>query len=302
MLIKKMVIFVFVGVSFISANNAFSKGLSDIVDFAENEKAEKHKVLNYLFKQRMRTQLIARDALLISIDFNSTHYQKEILESANAFNENFFKFIKSTEEINQAKKLYPDFAKKVNDLNQTWLKFYESVKKISKNSKDKKSMEYIENNNLRLLDDISYIFTSFMNSYQSTDKLEASMAHIKSVLFGQVGKPRLYMNEMVKDKLSIEENIHKEKSEEDIKDDILKMDKLMNALKNGDKELELSGTEDRAILEKLAISQKLWEEAKKLLIQKKLTKSERETLIAKNNLFLKAQTEVVKLIRLSNDN
>jgi len=302
MLIKKMVILTLLTLSSIYANNDFLKGLTDIVDNAEKHKTEKQKVLNYAFKQRMRTQLIARDVLLVAMNFKTSHYQKEALKNADAFNENFYKLIDSKEDIEKAKKIYPDFAKKIDELNTTWSKFYESVKSISKNPKDKEAIKFVVENNMKLLENIAYIFTSFIKSYQSSDKLEASMAHIKSMLYTQVGKPRMYINQIIKDKLSIKENIHIKESQRDIQDGIKSMDKLMKALKDGDKSLELNGTEDRVILKKLAISQKIWEEVKKLILNKKLTKDEWITLIKKNDTFIKKQTEVVKLTRASNDN
>jgi len=152
------------------------------------------------------------------------------------------------------------------------------------------------------LDDIAYIFTNFIKSYQSTDKLEASMAHIKSMLYTQVGKPRMYINKLVKERLLIQEGINKKENQKSLKESIQDMDRLMKALKDGDKELELNGTEDKKILDKLSISQQIWEEVKNLLQKKKLTDQEFKTLVKKNEDFIKAQTEVVKLTRASNDN
>ena len=128
------------------------------------------------------------------------------------------------------------------------------------------------------------------------------MAHIKSMLFTQVGKPRMYINMLVKEKLLVKQNINKKENQKDLEKSVKNMDRLMKALKDGDKELELNGTEDRKILEKLNISQKIWEEVKALINKKKLTSKEWSILITKNEDFIKAHTEVVKLTRASNDN
>jgi len=299
---KKITILLLLGVSSIYAKNSLMSGLTDIVDQAEEKKAEDKKVLNYAFKQRMRTQWIARDALLISMGINSSFYQKEILQNADAFNENFNNLIGSKKDIEKAIKRDPKFAQKIKDVKSTWETFYDSVKKISKNPKDKEALKFIEENNIKLLDDIAYIFTNFIKSYQSTDKLEASMAHIKSMLYTQVGKPRMYINKLVKERLLIQEGINKKENQKSLKESIQDMDRLMKALKDGDKELELNGTEDKKILDKLSISQQIWEEVKNLLQKKKLTDQEFKTLVKKNEDFIKAQTEVVKLTRASNDN
>jgi len=301
-MLKKITILLLLGVSSIYAKNSLMSGLTDIVDQAEEKKAEDKKVLNYAFKQRMRTQWMARDALLIAMGINSSFYQKEILQNANDFNENFNNLIGSKKDIQKAEKRDSNFEQKIKDVNSTWTTFYDSVKKISKNPKDKEALKFIGENNIKLLDDIAYIFTNFIKSYQSTDKLEASMAHIKSMLYTQVGKPRMYINKLVKERLLVKQNINKKANQKSLEQSIKDMDRLMKALKDGDKKLELNGTEDRKILDKLDISQKLWEEVKSLVQKKKLTDKDFKILVKKNEDFIKAQTEVVKLTRASNDN
>lgn len=302
MLMKKITILLLVGLSSLYAKSDLISGLTDIVDKVEEKKAENKKVLNYAFKQRMRTQLMSRDALLISMDFNCSFYQKEILLNADLFNENFNNLINSKKDIEKVKKRDPKFSKKIEEVTEIWLTFYDSVKKISKDSKDKDALKFIEDNNINLLNGIAHIFTSFIKSYQSTDELEASMAHIKSMLYTQVGKPRLYINKLVKERLLIEQNINLKDNQNSFNQTIKDMDKIMKALKDGDKELELYGTEDTKILEKLSISQKIWEEVKALVTKEKLNKKEWSIIIVKNEDFIKAQAEVVKLTRESNDN
>ena len=301
MLIRKTIILLLLGLSSLYAKNNLMSGLTDIVDKVEEEKAENKKVLNYAFKQRMRTQWMSRDALLISMDFNRNFYQKEILVNADLFNENFNNLINSKEDIEKAEKKDPNFAKKIEELKERWLTFYNSVKKISKNAKDKDALKFIEENNINLLDNIAYIFTHFIESYQSTNKLEASMAHIKSMLYTQVGKPRMYINKLVKERLLIEQNINIKENKNSFNQSIKDMDRLMKALKDGDKSLELNGTEDRNILEKLSVSQTIWKEVKALASKDSLTKKEWSELIEKNEKFIKVQTEVVELTRASND-
>jgi len=302
MLIKKITILLLLGLFSLCAKNDLMIGLTDIVDQAEDEKVEEKKVLNYLFKQRIRTQWIARDALLITMDMNSSFYQKEMLQKADAFNENLNSLLGSKKDIEKAEKKDSNFTEKIKDLNATWAIFYESVKKISKNSKDKEALKFIEENNIKLLNDISYIFSSFIKSYHSTNKLEASIEHMKNILYTQVGKPSVDINKLVKDRILVNQNINKKENQNNLTQSIQDMDRLMKALKDGDKTLELDGTEDRKILEKLDISQKIWEEVKNFLQKKKLTEKDIITLVKKNDNFIKAQTEVVNLIRASNDN
>jgi len=300
-MLKKITILLLVGVSSIYPKNSLINGLTDIVDQAEEKETEDKKFLNYVFKQRMRTQWLARDALLLSMDINISFYQKEILQDAKDFNENFNQLMNNEKDIKKIGKTDPKFIQKIKDINSTWRIFYDKVKKISKNPKDKEALNFIIDNNIKLVKDINYIFTSFSKSYQSTDKLKSNMAHKKSVLYTLIGKPRMYIDKLVKERLLIKQNFNKEENQKNLKQSIKDMDRLLKALKDGDKGLELDGTEDRKIIDKLSISQKIWEDVKTLVQKKKLTKKELETLIKKNEDFIKAHTEVVKLTRNLNE-
>ena len=303
MLIKNIsVLLLIAGLSSISANSNLMSGLTDIVDQAEETKTEKTKVLNNAFKQRMISQRMARDTLLISMNFNPIFYQKNLKKDADAFNSKFKNLVKSKEEIEMVVKKLPIFKEKIEKFKTTWLLFYKNIKTLEKDSKDKEAIHYILNKNIAILEDIDYIFSNFLKFYQSSDKLEKSMAHIKTMLFTQVGKPRMYITKIVKEILLIKQNINKKENQKSLKSSIKNMDRLMKALKDGDKGLELNGTEDRKMLKKLAISQKIWEEVKTLVEKKAISKKELELLINKNNEFIKAQTEVVKLTRSSHDN
>jgi hypothetical protein len=302
MLIKKIIILLLVGLSSISAKSDLMSGLTDIVDKAEEQKLEDKKVLNNAFKQRMKTQRMARDTILISMDFNRSFYQKSLGEDAKTFNSKFESLIDSKKEIELVIKKLPEFAKKIDSFKTTWLAFYNNIQKLQKDGDDKNATKYILEHNVKILEDIDYIFSNFLRFYQSSDKLEKSMAHIKTMLFTQVGKPRMYITKIVKERLLIEQDINKKENQKNLEKSIKDMDRLMKALKDGDKELELHGTEDRKILEELATSQKIWEELKSSITKEKLTKNDWENIITKNNEFIKVHTRVVKLTRASNDN
>jgi hypothetical protein len=303
MLMKKTaILFVIVGVSFCSANSNLMSGLMDIVDQAEEKKDEEVKVLNNAFKQRMISQRIARDTLLISMDFKPTLYQKNIKKDADDFNAKFENLMNSNEEIKVVVKKLPLFQEKVDNFKRTWLLFYKDVKKLEKEKTNRDAINSILDKNMEILKDIDYIFSNFLKFYQSSDTLEKSMAHIKIMLFTQVGKPRMYSAKIVKERLLIKENIDKKENQQTLQKSIKEMDRLMKALKDGDKGLELNGTEDREILEKLAVSQALWEELKILVEKKTISKKEIEELIQKNDAFIEAHSKVVKLTRSSNDN
>jgi hypothetical protein len=271
---------------------------SSIDEIEKKEIKQETKLFEHIFKQRMRTQLIARDAVLVFVDYNATKYQQSILDSANLFDENL-DIVINNKDLDSIKKENSEFSKSIEDLESRWTEFYESVKGLSKNSKDKKAFDSIIKNNMELLNDVSYIFAHLMHIHHHTDKLDSSMAHLKSVLYENIGKPRTCITKAVKEKLMVEYNIDREQNIKNLQQTIKDMDRVMRALKDGDKELELTGTENREILSKLANSQDIFENIKSLLNKKSLSKDDIGELIQKNNEFIKVHSEFVSLIRIS---
>ena len=302
MFIKKIIFISLCSFSFLFSQNSLLSGLGDIVEKAEEQKAEESKVLNNAFKQRMKTQRMARDTLLIRMGFNSTLYQKKLREDADSFNNKFLNLIKREKEIALVVKKLPEFEKKIERFKSIWSTFYENIKKLEQDANNKKAVQYIIDNNLEILEDIDYIFSNFIKFYQSSDKLEKSMAHIKTMLFTQVGKPRMYISKIVKERLLIKEDIDKKVNQQRLKESIQDMDRLMKALKDGDKKMELDGTEDREVLKQLSISHQLWEETKLLVQKEKISKEDMAKLIEKNDKFIEAHTLVIKLYKASFDN
>lgn len=295
MFIKKITIIVLLLLSSTYALDDLIKNLVDTVNRIEEKKTENKNILNYVLKQRMLTQLIARDVLLIYMDLNSSFYKNEVKVNADLFNKNFIKLMNSKEVLKKGENNDSNFIKKLEEFKATWSEFYNNVEKISKDYKDKKALKFIENNNLKILYEVDFITTYFIKKYHSKNKLEEFIEDKKSLLYNQVGKPRLYITKAVKERLLIKNKIDIKSNQINLNNTIKDMDRLMNALKYGDKTLELEGTEDRKILKQLDNSERIWIEVKNLLIKEKLTKDELFTILKKNSEFIKSQTEVVHL-------
>jgi len=302
MSLKTISLTVLLGAMPLLANNALLQGLTTIVDTAETQKAEDQQVLNNAFKQRMKTQRMARDALLIAMDFNRSFYQKDILKNADEFNIKFQNLINDKKDIDKVITKLPEFKEKLTTFKTTWSQFYDMIKALSKDPKDQKALNYIINQNTNLLQDIDYIFSNFLRFYQSNDSLEKSMNHIRTMLFTQVGKPRMYITKIVKERLLIAEDINTTANQKALHKSIKNMDQLMKALKEGDKTLELNGTEDRKILEKLAQSQTVWEKLKVAIASATLDPHQWEKILQLNEDFIKIHNDVVTLTKASVDN
>lgn len=304
MLTNKIIFFFLVSSFFGDAkpNEKLFQGLLDIEKEVKEKKQHDNQIFNQVFNQRTRTQLIARDAVLISMELNSSFYKKEILQNAQDFDGNLSKMLEFKKELDKIKKLYPQLIKEIDDLNHTWAETYKHIKDIVKHNHNQKDLDFIEKNNDTLLIDYSDVFKFITKTHVSHNKLEALMLHNKELLNLNIGLPKVLVTKIIKDRLLIHINLYKKESMNNFKNDVAQMNKLMKALKDGDESLDLVGTENEIILKELAISQKVWLEIETLVKKEKLTKDEILLLIDKNSKFIKVHTDVVKTVYESVDN
>jgi len=237
---------------------------------------------------------------LVKLDINSTLCTKEFLMESSKFD---FR-LKNTREtkksyVDEISKKVPNFKQHLKEFSKTWDKFFNKIKILSKDHSDKKAWEYIVNNNHKIKKDIEYLFLHFLSIIDSKNKFEESMLEIENQLLFKIGKPRMYITQIVKERLLIASKINVLENKKRLENSIKDMDKLMLALKEGDKELKLSGTENREILEKLASAQQIWEELKKAVSHKEMDKKDILKIIELNNNFLYSYTIVVNLVLMT---
>jgi len=299
---KKIIFLYILGVSSIHANqDMLEQNLLDIVLDVEKKKVEDMKIFDYIFGQRVRIETIARDAMFVFMDINASFHKDEMLKTAKKFDANLKNMLKQDKDIEEVKKKYPKIFEEIKDLNKTWIEVYTHVNKISKDIHSKEDLEFIEEHDVRLLDEMTDVFMAFIKTHYSSNKFESAMAHTQSILYSQIEMPKVYFTKLLKDRLLIDNNFNKKETQKTLKTDIENMDRLMKALKDGDKSLELIGTEDKNILEKLLVAQTIWEETRTLLLKEKLSSKELEQLVKNNRNFIEAHTEVVNIVRGSID-
>ena len=302
MFAKKIMFLYILGVSSIHANQDMLKqNLLDVVLEVEKKKVEDMRIFDYIFGQRVKIEIIARDAIFIFMDINVSFHKDQMLKTAKKFDDNLKNMLKQDKDIEEVKKKYPKIFEEIEDLNKTWVEVYTHVNKISKDIHSKEDLEFIEEHDVRLLDEMTDVFMAFIKTHHSSNKLEAAMARTQNILFRQIEMPKVYLTKLLKDRLLIDNNFHKKETQEIFKTDIEDMDRLMKALKDGDKSLELIGTEDKKILDKLLVAQTIWEETRTLLLKENLSSKELEQLVENNRKFIEAHTEVVNIVRASID-
>ena len=275
--------------------------LGSLVEEVESEKQEKKQFLSDVFRQRMRTQLMARDTLLLSLNFENEKYKKELLENSKLFDKEMKKLLEKKEDTLLISKVVPDYQKRVSRLESTWKEFYKNIQIISKNVNDKKALTYISENNVLLLTDIDFILRKYMEFNRSSDVLAKALQYKQIMLFSQIGMPRAYIQKIIKEKLLIEKEIKVIENRQNLSITIHALSRLLKAFRDGDKTLELEGTSNVEFLEKLTKVDALWSLLEPLYQKEILTEKEFKLMLKKSDEFIKLHTDLVILSNQIND-
>ena len=280
--------------------NAFGE-LGSLVEEVESQNQEKKEFLLDVFKQRMRTQVMARDALLVSMNFENEKYLKALTENSKVFDDEIKKLLEKKEDTLLISKVVPDYKKRVLRLEKTWKEFYKQIHILTKNNDDKKSLAYITENNVLLLTDIDFILRKYMEFHKSSDILAKALQHKQIMLFSQIGMPRAYIQKIIKEKLLIEKEIKIIENRQNLSITIHALGRLLKAFRHGDKTLDLDGTTDNNFLKKLRKVDLLWTELEPLYKKEILTKKEFHLMLEKSDKFVLFHTELVLLSNQTND-
>ncbi len=256
--------------------------LSLMVEEVNQEERHKKERLEELFEQRMLAQQMAKNALLLSLDYKTEFYKKELLTLAKRFDKGI-KNLKDTE------------SQRVKRLHKTWDNFYKNINIIMENYHNTMALKYITENNVLLLTDIDFILRKKIKSSQSSDSFTRKLQHENFMLFTQIDIPRSYIQKIIKEKLMIKKELNIIEYRGNLNITIFRLERLLKGFRDGDKTLELKGSGEQNFLQKLSIIDTLWRELKPLYQKEVLSTKEFEVMIKKSDEFMKKHLDVVKL-------
>jgi len=254
--------------------------------------------INLAGKQRMLTQKMSKEALLIKLNIDKEENAKKLKESSALFDKTLNGLIKGDKDL----KLVPTKDKKIQaklqEVKKLWEPFYAKIKDIYslKDTKDE-TFKYIEENNLKLLKTMNeavYMYAKLGNKGGSKLKMANDI--------NLAGKQRMLTQKIAKDLLLYQANLNPKEALKSLNDSIALFDRTLNGLYNGDKELNLVGTKLPRIRKQLDITKKAWQEAKPLIKQAVENKSNQELTkkaIEKLDLTKKEMNKAVELYTLS---
>jgi len=236
--------------------------------------------INLSGKERMLTQKMSKEALLIARGINIESNRKELRESVELFDRILNGLYSGDKKLNLSKTTDQEILKKLDKIKREWKLFREDILKVADGKVDKKLLESIDKRNVKLLN----MANEVVEMYRDKSKIEPQLAQTINL----AGKERMLSQKMAKELLLIANNLKSDKNINSLKSSGEHFTKtLQNLMKNRD-------AIDKELLERVTKVQKLWMEYQdKLLNTDFTTESRMETKKKKEEVTEKLTKELL---------
>ncbi len=229
--------------------------------------------INLAGKQRMLSQKMSKEALLIYIGIDIEKSIDSLKNSSKLFNKTLNSLKKGDRSLNIVASKSSEISSKLNEIDQIWREFYKRVSDVAAlNNLSDDTFEYIDKHNLTLLNKMNEV----VDLYTKLGSINSSKLRMANDI-NLAGKQRMLTQKIAKDILLIEANINSANTNSDLKSSIELFDKTLVGLLSSDSSLNLVGTKLPKIVKQLHKVKKVWQESK-VLIAKALKNREDQEL------------------------
>jgi len=249
--------------------------------------------INLAGKQRMLTQKMSKEALLISLNIDKKINKINLNNSAKLFDKTLNGLLYSDKDLELVSTKNKEINMKLKGVKKLWKPFYKHIINIIKSKKsNKKDFLYIDKNNLKLLIAMNQAVTLY-TKLGSNSKEKLKIANDINL----AGKQRMLTQKMAKDILRYKNNLNKKEALKSLVTSKELFSKTLDGLYNGDKELNLVGTKLPKIRAQLDKVKMLWDEAN-ILIPKAIKSKNKKYTKKLINLLDKTKDEMNKAVIL----
>ncbi len=256
-------------------------------------KQEMGTVINLAGKQRMLTQKMSKEILLIAKGIDVEANKASLEKTALLFDKTLKGLVNGDADLGLPKTTDPAILEQLGVVSSLWAEFRPNVDAALSGTLDKGTLEKVAAQNLPLLKNMNKAVQ--MYTKMSGSNLEPAMA----TTINLAGKQRMLTQKMTKELLLVANGIDVEANKANLKKTVALFERTLKGLMNGDAELGLPGTQDPAIRAQLEVVQGLWAEYKPVL-DKVDTSPEGLAKAAKLNIpLLKEMNKAVKMYEKS---
>ena len=276
----------------LNANNQLE--LNQIVNNMFQEESEKRSIIAMSAHNKMLSQKIAKDVVMIVNGINIEVYRNDLIRSTQTFNDFLLAMYQGEEKRSIVKTTDNEVLQELAEIKKEWTVFCKHILKFYKkeNKIDKKSYQYIINNNEKLLR-LSHKLTQTL---KSKNRLNINTNKVMEHTLKIADRQKMLTQKMFKEKFLIYINEDIKRNSIRLRGSIILFRNGLKGLIYGDKKRGLASVTNPKIKAKLKIMWALYQEVKKFYIQKTINREEMKRLAFFEKKLLNNSTEVVTMI------
>ncbi len=234
-------------------------------EIKENQKLQKNIVINLAGKQRMLTQKMSKEALLIAKDIDVKENRKNLKETISLFDKTIKGLRNGDKSLNLPKTTDNVIVKEIDNLLTLWKPFKVHVQNIADGKIDKATLEAIDRGNIPLLKNMNFIVEMYEHSYKTN--IDPHLAHTINL----AGRERMLTQKMTKELLLIANSLKSNANAESLKNSGKLFQKTMISIMGNKESLQ-----DPEISSRLITVQGLWDEYQNIIANMGMSQKERE--------------------------
>jgi hypothetical protein len=250
-----------------------------VAAYAATKQEETCIIINLAAKQRMLSQKMSKEILLIAqkidVDTNRINLEK----TAKLFDKTLIGLLIGDEELGLVKTENADIVRQLNNVGIAWKVFSKNVKAVLGGNTSRTVLQNVAFQNLSLLINLD-------EAVQMYEKLKNGSAQIANTI-NKASKQRMLTQKMTKELLLVAADIESVTNKNDLAATVSKFDQTLNEL--------IAGTKIPAIITQLDVVKNKWEEYKPILDKVDVSKNALTKAAALNMLLLGEMNKVVQM-------
>jgi hypothetical protein len=209
--------------------------------------------INLAGKQRMLTQRMTKEALLVKAGIDTKENIEKLKKSRALFDKTLNGLIHGEKSLKLKPCQDPVVQVQLKKVMKLWNSFDADIRKVIAGKADLNTYKRLEKQNLTLLKEMHKAVTMYVSETKEQTSKRAQAINLS-------GKERMLTQRMAKDLLLISQGIDTKANRADLKATASEFETILRGLQKGDKKLGLTGTKLPAIKKQLKKGEKLWKD------------------------------------------
>ncbi len=234
-------------------------------EIKKEQKFQQSIVINLAGKQRMLTQKMSKEALLIAKGIEVEKNKKNLKDTIALFDKTLKGLRNGDKDLNLQKIENKAIIKELDNVLTLWKSFKTHVTHIAQGEINKKTLEAIDQGNIPLLKNMNFVVEMYENSYNSN--IDPHLAHTINL----AGRERMLTQKMTKELLLIANSLQSNANAESLKNSGKLFQETMTSIMSNKESLK-----DPEISSRLITVQGLWNKYQNIIANMGMSEKERE--------------------------